>query len=530
MGQSKLVRVRDLHERIHLALDKGDYRGALRLAQREQQKRPDDDSVADLTATAYIDAGDGLKDLRLIDKGIRWFEARERSFVFPRTRVEAAVLYNLANGYAAKLSVRRAEIDLVALSEDPDVTRQKILYRRAAETSVHADPDLTARSLVNFGNLLRQLGRWVEAADQYDAALDLRSNHGPALAHSAKTLFQIGHLARHNLESHLLGVHDRLARALRSRRSLVRIAGPRLLEEGAKDMAALQRSLGAHGGLDQVEGRVRRREGAAETLRGANWKVGQFWAREGLFLSINARLRKHRIYWRDDVAPARAIEVDWPSGALREKLDLCLEEMMTDYAVARHLFTLAFQSDVPPMKRLVALAAPQRPIADLRASRVPLLKVAYRVAADILDKGAVYINALCGLGVPEKATYHGAVWHEKGNIDRPLSSMALRAIDHNSYVRGMYDLSLDWRNADLDDRLRQFRHALTHRYLPVYLQSPDEGRKAMGGLSAHEFETLTILALRTARAVILHSVGATEVETGHRIKSSRGVAGQRIRE
>jgi hypothetical protein len=197
--------------------------------------------------------------------------------------------------------------------------------------------------------------------------------------------------------------------------------------------------------------------------------------------------------------------------------------MMTDYTVARFLFTIADQYSARRMGQLVALAAPLRGVSDAQGSGVPILKVSYRVAADILDKGAGYINALCGLQVREKAVYLGTVWHEKGDTQKPLSASALRAIDRNSYVRGIYDLSLDWHNVDLDNRLRLIRHALTHRYLPIHLEPPGEDTRSDRDLAAQEMKALTLFALKTARAVVFHCVGATEMEDRIRAESPSGV-------
>jgi len=520
MGQFKRIKTRDHDKRIQRALDSGDYREALRLAHKQQQKRPNDYAVAHNTATVYIDAGEGLKDVGLINKGIGWFEVRTREIFLPRSPEEAGLLYNLANGYAARLGLRRAQVALVKLSQERDATQQKILYRRAAQAAGQADPDLTAKSLVNFGNLLRQLGRWVEAADQYEAALDLRPRHGPALVHSAKTLFQIGHLARHGLEPHLLEIHDRLSRALRSRKSLIRIAGPKLLRQASEDIGGVLKSVEARGGLERVEERTLGREQLAASLRGDSWKFRKLWARERLFLSINARLRRHQLYWLDDIAPARLKGFDWPAGTLRIELAERLEEMIADYSVARLLFAVAELGKGGLFARVVELASPQRKHSDLEGSRLPLLKVAYRIAADILDKGAGYVNALCGLQVPERNVYIGTVWHEKGRAEKPLSHGARRAFGRNSYVRGMYDLSLDWHNTELDDHLRQIRHALTHRYLPVHLQQSLKGASGPEELTAEAMRALTVLALKTARAIILHSVGATEMEIGFRAEGS----------
>src|SRR2546422_7870929 len=115
MGRFERVKTRDHDQRIQRALDTGDYREALLLAHKQQQKRPNDYAVAHNAATVFIDAGGGLKDVGLIDKGIYWFEKRAREIFLPKGPEEAGVLYNLANGYAARLSLRGVQVDLIKL-------------------------------------------------------------------------------------------------------------------------------------------------------------------------------------------------------------------------------------------------------------------------------------------------------------------------------------------------------------------------------------------------------------------------------
>lgn len=516
---------KDLYAPIHRAMDRGQYGQALRLSQALKQKYPDDETVAHNTAIAHIDAGHGLKDIGLVEKGITWFEARTRNVVLPRVPLDAALLYNLANGYSARQALKRPSLAPIELSHDPDTVLQKKCYRRAIDASVQAVPSLAAISLVNFGNLLLRLGRHAEAADQYEAALEINPSHGAALVHSASALMKISHLARRNFEPHIFELYRRLVRALRSKRSLVRIASTQLLKEAVQDFQNLEGELDRHGGPETVEYRLLRKETSnRDTMRRVS-RFAPFWVRQRLFLSINARIRRNRIYWVDEAEPATPHSINWAPTALRMELTERLEEMQADYAVARLLFTLSADRIARKRSDWAVAALLQRDVHLRHDGSIPCAKIAYRVAADILDKAAGHVNALFGFGLREKTVYLATVWHERGDRNRALSQLGLKVLRRNPYARGLYDLSLDWINADLDDRLRQTRHTLTHRYLPIHLDPGPLLAEGLEALTPNEIRLLALHVLRTARAAILHVVGATEMEIVHRLglRPARGV-------
>jgi tetratricopeptide (TPR) repeat protein len=330
----------DRYEPIHRAIDGARYAEALSLARELRARFPNEDTTGINTATALIDAGGGLGDANLVGEGIDWFEAHAPRSVVPSTVREAILVYNLANGYATRQRLRRSQDknrDPVALSDDPDTKLQKIYYQRVAHASFLVEPDLRARSLVNYGNLLHELGRFVESADQYEVALEARPNHPAALVNSAETLMDIAHLARPTFEAHCIALVIRLRRALRSGRVLVRSAGPNLRKMAEARLRSIEDMLARHGGLDIVGSRVMRSELEAKRavprpLQGLKW-----CARHGLYLSVNARLRRSPGYWKDDIEVAPLPAAQWPLQTTRGDLIERLNELRSDYAAARYL-------------------------------------------------------------------------------------------------------------------------------------------------------------------------------------------------
>src|SRR2546426_3802963 len=144
------MRRMDIYEPIHRAIDQGKHDDALRVTRELQRRFSGDQNVAPNIATALIDVGNGLEDARLVEEGIDWFEANAPKEVLPQTPREAILLYNLANGLAARQRLQRLATtarDPVTLSEDPDTKAQKVLFQRAAHAQSLIDPDLRARAL-----------------------------------------------------------------------------------------------------------------------------------------------------------------------------------------------------------------------------------------------------------------------------------------------------------------------------------------------------------------------------------------------
>ena len=512
---------RDRFTRINRAMNENRYQEALSLASDLVKLQPDNENIAYNSAGLYIDAGQGLKDINLINRGIKWFEAYARGLDRPKTRMEIGSLYNLANGHAARQNLESSGRTAVDRSHDPDTIEQKKCYRRAAESSTQGDRDLAAKSLVNFGNLLRGLGRHVEALDQYEAALELIPRHGAALVQSAYSFMMTGHLARRRIRPHLIEIEDRLRRALMSKTALIQIAGRGLLESAEKDLQEVEKGLQRYGGARAVREWVLRSELLGKHSFKPARGYASFWARNRLFISANARLPRNRLYWMDEIGPVLPRGAEWPGGVLQRELAERLDEMKTDYAVARFLFTTGDESGRKLTRRRAAAAMPRPGSEDLPAVPIGLMKVAYRVAADILDKAAGYINSLLGLGIKDERVYLRTIWYESERIERPISRRATEALSRNPYVRGLFDLSLDWRNADLDDNLRRLRHALTHRYVPIHIEAGSDIAAGGESLTPEKIRSYAMLLLRTARAAIIHVVGATEMEIPHRLKARK---------
>lgn len=130
-----------------------------------------------------------------------------------------------------------------------------------------------------------------------------------------------------------------------------------------------------------------------------------------------------------------------------------------------------------------------------------------------------------GWGIDDRKIYFTRLWYERNDPDRSLRADIQQTLHINPYVRALFDLSLDWRDAGDLDHLQKLRNALTHRYFPVYLD-PSAIRGAPVDVptpTSIEMRRLAEEMLRTARAVIAYVVGATLTD-----QRSRAHVGQRL--
>jgi tetratricopeptide (TPR) repeat protein len=528
--------VRAVFDAANRAFEAGQYADALEAVRAAEAARPHDAPLRLALAGVYIDAGSSLNDLAVINEGMRRLEAKVAGVVTPADEYEAGLVYNLANGYAARQRVRlRAALASTqagapapakeALSLEEDTRSQKILYRRALTVlgAEHTQPSPDAH--VNFGNLLMNLGRSVEALDQYEAALHLDPDFAPALLRSTDPLADLSHLVRSSLDGHWLDIWQRLQRALDQRSELTRIIGPGALRQLEKNLEEANASLDANGGVDAVRARVAAAEEHITRDHAPPARHVVDWAIEHLLLTVHAATPRHERYWVDDAFPEEVVApLGTPTADEEAAVDGMvnrLNELKADFAAARYVFSLADQGatafgSTDMISRYGHIKSPAH-----FDTATALLKLSYRAAADVLDKAAGVVNALYGPWTPrERAVSFVTLWYEKQENKRGLSAPATAAVRRNVYVRAQFDLSRDWTDADLSGHLRDLRHALTHRYVPVYadpLAITFLGRSTRGVAPAEvrsptDVHAVSRFMLDTARSATLYALAAVDLE------------------
>jgi hypothetical protein len=456
----------------------------------------------------------------VVEDGVQRLESMVAGAVNLPSGPACELAYNLANGYAARQRLRWSDIwarGPVDISTDEDTRRQKILYQRVAMATSAARGEVHARALVNFGNLLDHLGRPVESVDQHYAALRIAPGHPAALSRSTAVLLSLTRLTHPFVPEHV-GELERRARAVLRRRSgLMDVAGVDGVRVAEQDLSRIRELLAVpvrYGNLvHPASARVAyRRTGP---LRRSEREILRRWTLEGLYLTVHALAARRPEYRADDAFPQRVVPSRPTDQSNAEGVFHGLNELKASYAAARFMMSAFAASPNPsvPFEHVgrFAVIGSAGPDWSLATS---VRKAAYCVAADVLDKAAVLLNLFFAWGVSERKVSLKTVWYKDRRAERGVAPAVMEIFHRNRYVRGLFDLSLDWQDAEGLDRLQELRHALTHRYVPVFMDPAALGGHAKASsLTERDFAHLEMLMLRTARAVVLHTIAAVDLES-----------------
>lgn len=500
------------------ALNDGRARDALELCRELERSHPGDLRVEFAVSCALIDIGDALDEVDLVEEGIRRHEAlRSDARLAPSAGMMA---YNLGNGYATR---RRLTLDADAatsphqLSLGPDTRAAKVHFQQALLGRSSAPEELRGRLHTNYGSCLLELGRLVEAVDQFELATEAEPNHPVAAVKACRALlWQTGLLSR-GQDAHLLELKSRIDTALANRDRLVSLAGPGIVATAEEIRAEIVDFLSRLGGVRELEARMQEAERHVAEDHDEPAPEAHKWASGRLFLCTHARLRESSRYWRDEAFFKGLHQALGADEAGFNDLTLRLNDMKQSYATARYLLTHGEEFDHSELTDLTLFAKSEND-ADWGLG-AGLIKASYRTSADVLDKSAGFLNRLFAWGIEEKRVTFTSIWWKKGK-KRELLPEAMNVIDRNPYVRALFDISLDWDDEELNQGHRDLRNALTHRYVPLYLEA--EGAEH---LTPSAIQAAARYMLRTARAVILSIVGTVEKENALRFESGRSEEG-----
>lgn len=146
-----------------------------------------------------IDIGDGLGEISLVEKGIE--HTRMALSMIPESEAEyGRALFNLGSGLDSLFTHTHERVGYY--TGDADLESIKSAYRKAIAHSC-MDP----RPHVNYGNLLNgQLGRAIEAMEQYNVGLARDSGHALALANRGYAKYQLAKVV--SKEAGLVILHE----------------------------------------------------------------------------------------------------------------------------------------------------------------------------------------------------------------------------------------------------------------------------------------------------------------------------------
>ncbi len=458
-------------------------------------------------AAIFIDGGFALRDSSKVKEGTKIFENMLLVDEITSGFSKCSTLYNAANGYSSLYTLKRMNGKKVIPPNDNDLRSAKNLYRQAIENLGNSKPSFASQVLINYGNCLSQLGRFIDAIECYEHAIRIDPTNGMAAGNLGIELEHATRITgRYKHEYSALAYHF-LKQALGPKMHL-RFGSPQAVSDFQTRLQYLESFISAH-----KEPVLPPEPAKANHKNKEQQAYIQFCIINGLFLNSWAGNKKLSPGITDDIAFG-GITTSIDDNHLVPELLRILNEIKESYTTARYLYFLS-QSKTEVLDN-VSQTAVYFDNLDYSINGVytGLCKTAYSRAFDILDKVARIVNTYFGIGKRENTFWGIFAEKQSQGQTHEIRFIARQAIcdTQNPSMFALSDLCIDYfENAKVDLKtIDTRRNRITHDYLNVKLYlAKDDSKETVIGLDELEQQTKDVLLL--AKYAVLYAVSAVNI-------------------
>lgn len=444
-------RFQTLSKIISSCLCKGTYREALAALQDYEARYPNDQNLHYYKHGILIDIGLGLGP-EVVQKGVQFGEQllNEKTY----QKYSADIKYNLSNGYSYLYKLKEYG-KFTAIPHSENLQKAKLYNREALHDVNETNSELKKRILVNLANCYDALGRGVEAIDVYEDVLKLDPHFSMAVGNRARALKYFADISGEYRVSIYIESHQAI-------KSILNCSD--LLEIGGYEA-----KTGFEATLRDIESLFTDTDLLSQTIVHPKYNDSrlskferfylEFCMRERLFLNFHLHQRDTKAAIADPIFISMITRID-------EKdrfYDLAkrINQIKENFVVAR----LILVESQFKRKALDNISKRTTYVDSLDYSRFDiyggLLKSAYELSYNVLDKIGCFINDYCELGVKEKKVHFTSIWQDGNQMRNKLFNTK------NISLYALYDIYRDFKSG-YNEQMRQIRHALTHRRLVVY--------------------------------------------------------------
>lgn len=431
--------------------------------------------------------------------------------------------YFVANAWANLRTLAKPNVNKT-LDWEQTEAENEIIHRRMAlnENALSQLPDEQAcQFLINMGNLMDYVGRFVEAIEYWDRALAkspsfpmARGNRGCGLSNYACSLYDKGHAAVFLIHAYAdlkiaptLTLHEDAKKIFEERRK--RIVSALLPEYLNKKIEMLAFPLGT----------------SEEEIRYRQWCL-----ENRLFLNPLNDLGPYPIA-AQDILTAPNIVTGIGEGPYYFGY---FNQMKQEFVSARYLYYEGITAKKPHFSdsQVLLYNTLDYPAYSLANEKV---KIAFRMAYSLFDKIGYFLNHYLNLSISEKEVTFRMFWYEsrrkKNGLRKDIQQL------HNLPLRGLFWLSKDLYETEANfkeaiepdaQELAEIRHHLEHKYLKVHdilrpRSSSNEASLVLTDTLAfsiyrREFEVKTLKLLKMTRAALIYLSLAIHWEEQRRAK------------
>jgi tetratricopeptide (TPR) repeat protein len=489
--------------------------GHFQLALQNAQKITNDE----MRACLYIDIGNAIKKPSIIQEGITIFEETINNPKKGRRYSLGSLFYNLANGYIALYDIRKSRRKIIIPPNDEYLRTAKKYFRKSIASFKRGHDTLKSQVLVNYGNCLSNLGRFVEAAEAYKEAVDIDPINGMAAGNLGIELERATRISNKFRHEYFTLARKYLRNAI----------GPRMhLEYGSSDaknaftiaFKRLDRIIRLHKKRLKIP-----RQAIAKNRNKFVKKYLYYCIRKGLFLNAwvgDPNLTPAII---DDISFGPITTAVTDNRSVPELLRI-LNEIKESFAIARYIYYISLVSD--NSKDEISKKTYYFPITkdELYGIYIGLCKSAYGRAFDILDKVARIANQYFHIG-GRKDTFWN-IYSEKCSIGKEhvITYMARPAVcqKNNLGLFALADICINHFESEESDYkiIDERRNRITHDYLVILKKRGNE--QLIEKLTLKELQKETLKVLLLAKWATIYTVSAISIEE-NKIKHNLNITG-----
>lgn len=435
--------------------------------------------------------------------------------------------YFMANAYGDRKILSRTGSDKSWEWEQEDIEKEIFHLRAALQIGNDSLPDeRICQILTNFGNLMNEIGRFVEAVQYWDRALErlpsfpmARGNRGFGLTYYARSLYDKDHAIVFFKNAHAdlvnalsLTLHEAAKKGFAEHKKWIESAIPQ--EELKKDFDMNPFSLGD----------------TEEEVQYRKWCL-----KNCLFLNPLNDLGPYPIGGRD-IFTTPDIVVDIGEGPYYPGY---FNQMKQEYVFARYLYYEGIKADEPHFsdREVLLFNTLDYPSYSLAVEK---MKAAFRTTYSLFDKIAFFLNHYLRLSIQEKKVSFRTIWYESQSKQKGLRE---NLQDRQNWpLRGLFWLSKDLYEDKPDfkesiepdaQKLYEIRNHLEHKYLKLHdgmwfgpLEKDHEVFRSMADTLAfsmyrRDFKGEALRLLKIARAALIYLSLAIHWEEQRR-KKERG--------
>lgn len=366
--------------------------------------------------------------------------------------------YNLAKGYIDLYAhlIKTSRINAITFPGNENHQKAKKYFRQALNQIAFAESSEQPKILTDYGNCLDDIGRSLEALMMYSKALEINSCFKMALGNKAIAMRRFANIAGKFRGALFIEAYQTF-RKIVDDHEIIKNGGIVANMHFKTEMGKIEKMVNDKSKLNADLRHVHYSE---DGLSEFEKFYLSFCSQNNLFLHLHI----HDNTCNAAIVDSVFINILEPKGKNRLFMELSkiTNQIKEDFMTARLLLveSLYRKDDYDRISERTTLVN----IKDDSLFHIytGLLKAAYRLTYDILDKIARFINDYIKLGMNPRKINFMSIWGEREKIKEPLLKT------RNISLYALYDVYLDLKNDSNFRRLKLIRDSLVHRLLILY--------------------------------------------------------------